>query len=175
MNSKRNFSIIFFLLIFGSTPFVFSLIKIGKVQVKFAIKNDVDADKWATEKLSNMSLDEKIGQFFMVAAYSNQGEKHLKEVESLVTNEKVGGIIFFQGEKANLVSSIKRFQSASKVPLLIGMDAEWGTNMRLFDGERFPFAYTIGAADDVVLSEKIASMMAFECQEILSDMNLNSR
>ncbi len=183
MNSKRNFSIIFFLLIFGSTPFVFSLIKSDRVQVKFAIKNDVDADKWATEKLSNMSLDEKIGQFFMVAAYSNQGEKHLKEVESLVTNEKVGGIIFFQGEKANLVSSIKRFQSVAKVPLLIGMDAEWGTNMRLFDGERFPFAYTIGAADDVVLSEKIASMMAFECQEMgihinfapVADVNSNPK
>ncbi len=183
MNSKRNFSIIFFLLIFGSTPFVFSLIKSDRVQVKFAIKNDVDADKWATEKLSNMSLDEKIGQFFMVAAYSNQGEKHLKEVESLVTNEKVGGIIFFQGEKANLVSSIKRFQSVAKVPLLIGMDAEWGTNMRLFDGERFPFAYTIGAADDVELSEKIASMMAFECREMgihinfapVADVNSNPK
>jgi beta-glucosidase-like glycosyl hydrolase/CubicO group peptidase (beta-lactamase class C family) len=183
MNSKRNFSIIFFLLIFGSTPFVFSLIKSGKAPAKFAIKNDVDADKWATEKLSNMSLDEKIGQFFMVSAYSNQGEKHLKEVESLVTNEKVGGIIFFQGEKANLVSSINRFQSVAKVPLLIGMDAEWGTNMRLFDGERFPFAYTIGAADDVVLSEKIASMMAFECQEMgihinfapVADVNSNPK
>jgi len=183
MNTKRNFSIIFFLLIFGSTPFVFSLIKSGKTPSKFAIKNDVDADKWATEKLSNMSLDEKIGQFFMVSAYSNQGEKHLKEVESLVTNEKVGGIIFFQGEKANLVSSIKRFQSVAQVPLLIGIDAEWGTNMRLFDGERFPFAYTIGAADDVALSEKIASMMAFECREMgihinfapVADVNSNPK
>ena len=183
MNSKRNFSIIFFLLIFGSTPFVFSLIKSGKTPAKFAIKNDVDADKWATEKLSNMSLDEKIGQFFIVSAYSNQGDKHLKEVESLVTNEKVGGIIFFQGEKANLVSSIKRFQSVAQVPLLIGMDAEWGTNMRLFDGERFPFAYTIGAADDIALSEKIASMMAFECREMgihinfapVADVNSNPK
>jgi beta-N-acetylhexosaminidase len=183
MNSKRNFSIIFFLLIFGSTPFVFSLIKSSEKSEKFTIKNDSDADRWAMDKLSNMSLKEKIGQFFMVSAYSNQGEKKLKEVESLVTNEKVGGIIFFQGEKANLVSSIKRLQSVATIPLLIGMDAEWGTNMRLFDGERFPFAYTIGAADDIELSEKIASMMAFECQEMgihinfapVADVNSNPK
>jgi beta-glucosidase-like glycosyl hydrolase/CubicO group peptidase (beta-lactamase class C family) len=171
MNSKRNFSIIFFLLIFGSTPFIFSLIKSGKTPIKFTVKNNVEADKWAIEKLSSMSIEEKIGQFFMVSAYSNQGEKHLKEVESLVTNEKVGGVIFFQGEKANLISSIKRFQGVAATPLLIGMDAEWGTNMRLFDGERFPFAYTIGAADDIVLSEKIASMIAFECQEMGIHLN----
>ena len=60
MNSKRNFSIIFFLLIFGSTPFVFSLIKSGKAPAKFAIKNDVDADKWATEKLeARHRMDDK--------------------------------------------------------------------------------------------------------------------
>jgi beta-glucosidase-like glycosyl hydrolase/CubicO group peptidase (beta-lactamase class C family) len=135
--------------------------------------DEMAAEKWAVEKLRSMTLEEKIGQFFMVSAYSNQGEKHLSEVEQMVTQEKVGGIIFFQGEKDNLVSSIKRFQAVARIPLLISLDAEWGTNMRLFDGERFPYAYTLGAADDVVLSERIAAMMAMECRRMGIHINFS--
>ena len=134
---------------------------------------DVASEEWAVKKLSSMTLEEKIGQFFMVSAYSNQGEDQLREVERMVADDKVGGVIFFQGEKDNLVSSIKRLQLAARIPLLIAMDAEWGTNMRLFDGERFPYAYTLGAADDVDLSERIASMMAMECREMGIHVNFS--
>jgi len=134
---------------------------------------DVASEEWAVKKLSSMTLEEKIGQFFMVSAYSNQGEDQLREVERMVADDKVGGVIFFQGEKDNLVSSIKRLQLAARIPLLIAMDAEWGTNMRIFDGERFPYAYTLGAADDVDLSERIASMMAMECREMGIHVNFS--
>lgn len=172
MKSIRFFPIVFLIALAGFTPVLTGLIKRTTPMI-IKDNNDSAANKWATEKLSNMTLDEKIGQFFMVSAYSNQGETHIKEVEAMVTNDKVGGIIFFQGEKENLISSIKRFQGASKIPLLVSMDAEWGTNMRLFDGERFPYAYTIGAADDVELSERIASMMALECQEMGIHINFS--
>jgi len=130
-------------------------------------------DSWAQDQLSQMTLEEKIGQFFMVPAYSNQGEQHLAEVEKLVTNEKVGGIIFFQGEKDNLKSAISRFQKVSKIPLLIGMDAEWGIQMRIFGESRFPYAYTIGAANDLSLSEKIGEMMGQECRELGIHLNFS--
>lgn len=126
----------------------------------------VETNVWVDEQLASMSLREKIGQFFMVAAYSGKDEAHHKEIDSLITKDKVGGIIFFQGNKENLKASIKRFQSKAKIPLLIGMDAEWGASMRLDDAERFPYNYTIGAADDVVLTERIAEMMGQECREL---------
>jgi len=121
--------------------------------------NDPKAEDWAKKQMASMTLEDKLGQFFMVAARSNGGEKHLLEIDSLVQKEKVGGIILFQGEKSNVKEAILRFQSKSEVPLFIGMDAEWGTDMRLFDGERFPFAYTIGAANDSLLSSKVSSIM----------------
>ncbi len=130
-------------------------------------------DSWAQEQLSQMSLEEKIGQFFMVPAYSNQGEKHLKEVEDLITNQKVGGVIFFQGERDNLKSSITRLQKISKIPLLLGMDAEWGIQMRIFGESRFPYAYTIGAANDLDLSERIGSMMGQECRDLGIHLNFS--
>ena len=138
---------------------------------------------WVEGKLKSMTLREKIGQFFMVAAYSNKGEKHLATVDSLVLRDRIGGIIFFQGERDNLTEAIDRFQGEASIPLLVGMDAEWGVQMRLFGEERFPYNYTIGAANDPKLTKKIAKMMGQECRELgihinfapVADVNSNPK
>lgn len=126
---------------------------------------------WVEEQLAAMTLREKIGQFFMVAAYSNKDEKHFLAIDSMVMRDKVGGLIFFQGERENLVPCIERFQGNAKIPLLIGMDAEWGVQMRLFGEERFPYNYTIGAANDPALTKRIAEMMGQECRELGIHLN----
>jgi beta-glucosidase-like glycosyl hydrolase/CubicO group peptidase (beta-lactamase class C family) len=165
--------------VFLAVPFVFlALFLLGSASAskKTSLKSsnrDVEAVNWAKEKLSTLTLEEKIAQFFMVSAYSNQGEKHLKEVELIIRDEKVGGVIFFQGEKSNFSAAVKRFQQTSSVPLFIAMDAEWGSHMRLFDGERFPYAYTLGAADDLESSKKVAIAMAQECRELGIHMNFS--
>ena len=120
---------------------------------------------WAEKVLNSMTLEEKVGQFFMVATWSEKDETHQADIEKIIRENKIGGLIYFQGDKSNLKTSISRMQNASKVPLLIGMDAEWGVAMRLEKEERFPFAYTIGAANDVTLTEKIAESMAQECKD----------
>lgn len=144
---------------------------IGSLSLVFSgsntTRNQVSQEsEWVNAQLEKMSLEEKIGQFFMVAAYSNRGEEHLQQLDSLVKQQHIGGLIFFQGDRVNLQSSIIRFQSGAKVPLLIGMDAEWGVDMRLFGENRFPYNYTLGAADDPVLTKKIAEMIAQECREL---------
>ena len=121
---------------------------------------------WAQEQLYKLSLEEKIAQFFMVASWPNRDEAHQLEIENLVKNQKIGGIIYFQGTKEQLQKSIQRMQAVSSTPLLIGIDAEWGLGMRVTDAERFPYAYTIGAANDPALSEEIGAMIAQECREI---------
>jgi len=130
------------------------------------ITTSVSTNSWVEQQLTSMTLREKIGQFFMVAAYSGKDETHHKEIDSLIIKDKVGGIIFFQGNKTNLQTSINRFQSKAKTPLLIGMDAEWGVSMRLDDADRFPYNYTIGAADNIEMTERIAEMMGQECREL---------
>lgn len=125
-----------------------------------------EANEWAESRLKTMSLEDKIGQFFMVSAKSNGGEKHLSEVEALITKNKIGGVIFFQGEKNNLLECTKRFQDKSVTPLLFAMDAEWGSSMRLFDGERYPYSYTIGAVHDTAVASKVAEAMALEMRSL---------
>ena len=115
---------------------------------------------WVNNQLSKLTLEQKIGQFFMVAAYSNRGESHFQMLDSAIVEQKIGGLIFFQGHRSNLKIVIDRFQKKTDVPLLIGMDAEWGVHMRLFGEDRFPYNYTIGAANDLKLTREIAEMIA---------------
>ena len=132
-----------------------------------------ESNSWIEKELEGLSLREKIAQFFMVAAYSNKGESHLMEIDSLVMNEKVGGIIFFQGQRGELISSINRFQKEAETPLLIGMDAEWGVQMRLSEEEPFPCNYTLGAANDLELTRRIAEMIGQECRELGIHLNFS--
>lgn len=124
---------------------------------------DPSEEKWVKEQLARLSADEKIAQSFMVACQSNKSEEHLSEIDRQIQQYKIGGVIFFQGERANLVSAIDRFQQKSRVPLLIGMDAEWRIAMRIFGEERFPYAQTIGAANDTELTRQIGMYMGIEC------------
>ena len=125
-----------------------------------------DDSDWATQNMLNLTLEEKIAQLFMVATWPEKGEKHQAEIEKLIREQKIGGLIYFQGDRENTKASIIRMQKASKTPLLIGMDAEWGIAMRLKNEERFPYAYTLGTANDLELTKKIGAMMAEECRDM---------
>lgn len=138
-----------------------SLVEDVKVVPTQAVQN-----KWVDEQIDSMTLREKIGQFFMVAAYSGKDESHFQLIDKHVTEDKVGGIIFFQGDRENLKTAIDRFQSKATIPLLVGMDAEWGTAMRLDGEDRYPYNYTLGAANDTSLSRLTAEMMGADCREL---------
>ncbi len=131
---------------------------------------DPKATQWAETQLSKMTLREKIAQFFMVAAYPGKPAT-LNEADNFIKNDHVGGVILFQGTRAESDSSVARFQRESEIPLFIGMDAEWGMEMRLSDVDRFPYAYTLGAANDPELTKRIGEMMAAECREAGIHMN----
>ncbi|WP_130733648.1 glycoside hydrolase family 3 N-terminal domain-containing protein [Flavobacterium sp. J27] len=116
-------------------------------------------EKWVDSIYNQLSFEEKVGQLFMVAAYSNKNESHYKEIDELVEKYKVGGLIFFQGGPVRQAQLTNRYQSKSKVPLFIGIDAEWGLSMRLDSTYRYPWNMTLGAIQDFKLIEKMGIQM----------------
>jgi beta-glucosidase-like glycosyl hydrolase/CubicO group peptidase (beta-lactamase class C family) len=102
-----------------------------------------------------MTFDERLGQLFMVAAYSNKDKAHENAIEKLVVESKVGGLIFFQGGPVRQAKLINRFQARAKTPLFIGNDAEWGLSMRLDSTYAYPWNMTLGAVQDMKLIEKM--------------------
>ena len=117
-------------------------------------KSNLSQEVWVDSVYNQLSFDEKVGQLFMVAAYSNKDEAHNKSIDKLVEEYKIGGLIFFQGGPVRQAKLTNRFQSKSKIPLFIGIDAEWGLGMRLDSTYRYPWNMTLGAIQDLKLIEQ---------------------
>ena len=108
----------------------------------------IEQDKWVESVMKKMSLEEKIGQLFMVAAYSNKDQKHIDEISYIIKKYKIGGLIFFQGGPGRQVNLTNKYQSLSKTPLLIAIDGEWGLGMRLDSTISYPRQMMLGAVQD---------------------------
>jgi beta-glucosidase-like glycosyl hydrolase/CubicO group peptidase (beta-lactamase class C family) len=121
---------------------------------------------WADSVFANMTLDEKIGQLFMVAAYSNRDKKHIAEVDSLIINHKIGGLIFFQGGPARQAIQTNHYQSIAKTPLFMAIDGEWGLNMRLDSTIGYPKQMTLGAIQNNQLIYQMGVRIANECRRV---------
>jgi beta-N-acetylhexosaminidase len=107
-----------------------------------------DEKVWVDSVFQSMTFDQRLGQLFMVAAYSNKDEAHIRKIEQLVSQYNIGGVMFMQGGPYRQAVLTNRFQRQSKVPLLIAMDVEWGLNMRLDSSMHFARQMTLGAIED---------------------------
>lgn len=125
-----------------------------------------EASVWADSVLSNLSVEERIGQLFMVAAYSNKGRAHERELTALIENNHIGGLIFFQGGPGRQARMTNRLQSASSIPLMIGMDAEWDLAMRLDSVTALPWPMTVGASGDSALAYAYGATIARHCKRL---------
>ncbi|RZJ72795.1 glycoside hydrolase family 3 N-terminal domain-containing protein [Flavobacterium sp.] len=123
-------------------------------------------DVWVDSLYKNMTIDEKIGQLFMVAAYSNKDTAHFNSVSRLIKNQHIGGVIFFQGGPGRQAKLTNRFQKESKIPLFVGIDAEWGLAMRLDSVMRFPWNMTLGAVQDLSLIEKVGEAYGRQAKRV---------
>ncbi len=115
--------------------------------------------KWVDSVYGTLSVEEKIGQLFMPRAYSDQGKQHGDLIRKLVEQYKVGGLIFSKGGPVRQANFHNELQQRAKVPLLIGMDAEWGLAMRLDSTHAFPWNMTLGAIKDNALVEEVGKRM----------------
>ncbi|TNE28354.1 MAG: beta-N-acetylglucosaminidase [Bacteroidetes bacterium] len=125
-----------------------------------------DASVWADSTMKSMTIQQKIGQLFMVAAYSNRNAAHERELTSLIENHHIGGLIFFQGGPVRQARMTNRLQAKSDVPLMIGMDAEWDLAMRLDSVTQLPWPMTLGATNDSNLAYEYGKTIARHCKRL---------
>ncbi|WP_051296109.1 glycoside hydrolase family 3 N-terminal domain-containing protein [Eisenibacter elegans] len=121
---------------------------------------------WVDSVFEAMTEEQRIGQLFMVAAYSDSTAEHERSVEALVREQHVGGVIFFKGGPMRQARLTNRYQAAAQVPLLVSIDAEWGLAMRLDSTMQFPYQMTLGAIQDVKLIYEMGRAIARQCRRI---------
>lgn len=126
---------------------------------------------WVDSTYNAMNMDQRIGQLFMIAAYSNKGAAHEEKIRNLIKNEEIGGLIFMQNNAERQIDLTNEFQQISNVPLLIGMDAEWDLSMRLKNTNKFPWAMTMGALPNSTLIEKMGGKVSEHIQRVGAHFN----
>ena len=118
-------------------------------------KDSLAQKTWVDRQYEKMTLNEKLGQLFMVSVASNQSKQATDQIKNLIIKENLGGVIFSKGGPVRQAILTNEYQAASKFPLLIGMDAEWGLSMRLDSTYAFPWNMTLGAIQDSSVVEKV--------------------
>ena len=123
-------------------------------------------DRWVDSIYAELGTSERIAQLMMVAAYSNKGRDHEREISNLVSRHGIGGLIFFQGGPLRQAQLTNAYQEEAKVPLLIGQDFEWGLGMRLDSTISFPVQMTLGAIRNDSLIYEMGREIARQCRQI---------
>ncbi|UAB80546.1 serine hydrolase [Marixanthomonas sp. SCSIO 43207] len=148
------------------------------------VKEDFENQKkWVDSIYGNMSLQEKIGQLFMVDVFSSAPKSKTNQVKDLIQNQYIGGVIFSKGGPQRQAQLNNQFQEVSKTPLLIGMDAEWGLAMRLDSTYAFPWNMTLGAIEDTAIVRQVAKRIGEQSKRLgvhinfapVVDINTNPR
>ena len=142
----RSFSIFFFYLL---------SVYLVNGQNPLMTKDSLLQEQWVEEQYNDMTLDQRIGQLFMVSIASDQNKVATDRIKDLISTHEIGGVIFSKGGPVRQAQLCNDYQSASKLPLLIAMDAEWGLSMRLDSTYAFPWNMTLGAISDNTVVEKV--------------------
>ncbi|ATA73529.1 glycoside hydrolase family 3 N-terminal domain-containing protein [Capnocytophaga canis] len=128
--------------------------------------------KWVEETYAKMTLEERIGQLFMVSVFSSQiNTRNTEVVKDFIKKYHIGGIIFSKGGPKRQAKLNNEYQSLSKVPLFMAMDAEWGLAMRLDSTYAYPWNMTMGAVKDEKLIEKAAFRIGQHCRHMGMQFN----
>ena len=123
-------------------------------------------EKWVDSILNSMTIDQKMGQLFMIQAYSNLDTVHENKIKEMIQKYYVGNLIFMQGTPSKQVQLTNTYQSLSKIPLMIGFDGEWGLDMRLQNTYRFPWNMTLGAIQDNTLIRKFGEHLGRHAKRV---------
>ena len=137
---------------------------------------------WVDSVMKTLTIDQQIAQCIWIAGYSNRDISHEVEICDIIRKYGVGGIVFFQGTASKQAELTNYYQKISKVPLLISLDAEWGTGMRLDNVDRFPYQMTLGAIQNDSLIYQFGKAVALQFKRLgmqvnfapVLDINVNS-
>ncbi len=145
---KNSFALVLFIILSAST--------FAQQANPLIVKNALPyQQKWVDSIYSEMSLQEKVGQLFMVDVFSSDPKEKTDKIKKLIKEQHIGGIIFSKGGPVRQAKLNNEFQNDAKYPLMIAMDAEWGLAMRLDSTFAYPYNMTLGAIQDNKIVEEV--------------------
>jgi beta-N-acetylhexosaminidase len=135
-------------------------------------------EKWAEKTLHKLTIEEKVGQVFMIwcrASFLNvENPEYLQFVDdikkrhvgSFAMSVHVDGPYLLRTEPYEAAELLNRLQSESKLPLLFAADFERGVSMRLMGTTVFPHAMAFGADGKLEDAQAFGRITAEETRAI---------
>jgi beta-N-acetylhexosaminidase len=149
-----------------------------KYQPPGPIHLDRNAVKWAEKTLHRLSLEEKVGQVFMIwvrAQYLNVDSPEYVQLRDIMSKYHIGSFamtvpydppFLYRTQPYEAAELLNRLQQDSKLPLLIAADFERGLTMRIHGATEFPHAMAFGAAGKPDYAEAFGRTTAQEARAI---------
>jgi len=157
------------------------------------IQTTSDAQKWADKTLRKLSLDEKIGQMFMMrgrAEFLNVTSPDYLQLRDQIRRYHIGGVVLtvrtdgpflLRNQPFEAATFTNRLQRESHLPLIFAADFERGLSTRLNGATVFPHAMAFGATGNPAYVEGFAQIVAQEARAIgvqwnfypIADVNSN--
>ena len=168
----KVFSLLFILLL-GSSAFAKQ-----KSQPPGPVHLDRDGEKWAEKTLHKMSLEEKVGQLFMIwvrADFLNLESPVYIQLRDNILKYHLGSLamtvrweppFLYRNEPYEAAELLNRLQQDSPLPLIIAADFERGLSMRLHGATEFPHAMAFGATGKLDYAEAFGRITAQESRAI---------
>ena len=145
---------------------------IGIAQVsKPYIESLNEPNAWVDSVFEKLNKHDRIAQLFMIRAHTDKGKAYEDSVGHVIKRENIGGLVFFQGGPGRQAILTNKYQSLSKVPLLISMDGEWGLGMRLDSTISYPYQMTLGAIQDNNLIYQMGRQVAIDFKRLGMHVN----
>jgi len=157
----------------------------GDFQRAAPVHLDHKGEKWAQKTLKKMSLEEKLGQLFMIRVAMPQfvnlrNPDYLKWLDqisryhlgSILLTVPAEGPLLSRSEPYEAAMLINQLQRTVKIPLLVAADYERGVSMRLNGTTVFPHSMAFGAAGKPELAEGFGRVVAQESRAIGVQWNL---
>lgn len=102
--------------------------------------------------LRQLTKRQRVAQLFFAPVYGNymaQGSNARLDIERLITEQEIGGLIMMSGDIYGQAALINDLQSLSSIPLWITQDMEFGAAMRIRGSTRITPAMGVAATGDV--------------------------
>jgi beta-N-acetylhexosaminidase len=157
----------------------------GDFQRPSPVHPDHDGKKWAQKTLKKLSLEEKVGQMFMIRIAMPQfvnlkNPDYLNWLDQIARYHLGSVLLTVPAEGPSLSKSepyeaamlINQLQHASKIPLLVAADYERGLSMRLNGTTVFPHSMAFGAAGKPEFADQFGRIVAQESRAIGVEWNL---
>lgn len=125
-----------------------------------------EQSEFVTQTVTNLTLDEKIGQLFFVIGQD-------ENLETFIETYKPGGMMYRPGPAASIKKNIQTIQKHTNIPLFFAANLESGGNGIISEGTWLGNPLQMAATDDTESAYQLGKVASYEANQVGCNMSFS--